>query len=144
MNKNNVRLEMTSDEEELEQVRNHLYSYNMKSVDADFEPINLVLKAQNNEIVGGLLSYRYGQSIFIEILCVDERLRGSGLGTNLLKKIEEIAAQRAVDTIHLDTFGFQAPGFYLRNGYEQFGELKDVPVKNQNRYFLKKKMNKCR
>jgi hypothetical protein len=37
----------------------------------------------------------------------------------------------------LDTFDFQARGFYERNGYELFGTLDDCPP-GHKRYYLKK------
>ena len=38
----------------------------------------------------------------------------------------------------LDTFDFQAPGFYLKNGYDQIGEINDFPKGRKRIYFSKK------
>jgi hypothetical protein len=39
--------------------------------------------------------------------------------------------------VFLDTFSFQAPGFYLKHGYEVFGELPGFPA-GHTRFYLKK------
>lgn len=75
--------------------------------------------------------------MFISVLFVDEPYRGRGLGTWLLKHVEEKAKSTGIRLIHLDTFDFQAKDFYLRQGYEIFGVLEDCP-KGHSRYYLKK------
>jgi hypothetical protein len=45
--------------------------------------------------------------------------------------------QRGCHNAWLDTFEFQARGFYESLGYECFGELPDYP-KGHARYFMKK------
>jgi hypothetical protein len=42
--------------------------------------------------------------------------------------------------IHLDTFDFQAKGFYLKQGYAIFSTLENSPVQGCNRYYLQKKL----
>ncbi len=41
----------------------------------------------------------------------------------------------------LDTFAFQAPRFYEKLGYKQFGELKDYP-KGNKRFFYTKQLSR--
>ena len=78
--------------------------------------------------------------IYLDILWVDERYRKSGLGSQLLKNLEEIAREEECTLIHLDTFDFQAKDFYIRHGYELFGTLEDCP-EGHCRYYLKKKLS---
>ena len=68
-----------------------------------------------------------------------EDLRGKGFGKELLSQAEEEARQRGAMHAYLDTFSFQAPGFYQKQGYEVFGQLDDFPTGHQ-RYFCKKKL----
>jgi GNAT superfamily N-acetyltransferase len=70
-------------------------------------------------------------------LWVAETERGSGLGTELLLKAEAEALARGCIGAHLTTYSFQAKDFYLKNGYEVFGELKDCPPGHSN-FFLRK------
>jgi N-acetylglutamate synthase-like GNAT family acetyltransferase len=52
---------------------------------------------------------------------------------------ENEARKRGAKHVFLDTFSFQAPGFYTQHGYQVFGELKDFPPRHQ-RYFLTKQL----
>ena len=62
---------------------------------------------------------------------------GRGLGTELMARAEAEAIARGCHGAWLDTFEFQARGFYERLGYECFGELKDYPA-GSARYFMRK------
>jgi ribosomal protein S18 acetylase RimI-like enzyme len=70
---------------------------------------------------------------------VREELRGRAYGRSLLTLAEEEARQRGARHAHLDTFSFQAPGFYERHGYRVFGELQDFP-RGHRRYYLTKEL----
>jgi GNAT superfamily N-acetyltransferase len=70
-------------------------------------------------------------------LFVPETLRGQGLGRELMRRAEEEAIARGCHASWLDTFQFQARGFYERLGYTCFGELSDYPP-GFSRYFMQK------
>jgi hypothetical protein len=57
-----------------------------------------------------------------------------------MSEIEAVAVGRGARMAHLDTYDFQALGFYERVGYEQFAALADNPV-GQSRHFLKKPLS---
>jgi GNAT superfamily N-acetyltransferase len=88
-------------------------------------------------IVAGLSGYTWGDCCQIEFLWVHERLRGQGTGGRLLAVAEAEAARRGCRQMVLDTFSFQAPGFYLKHGYEVVGVLAHYP-NNHQKYYLKK------
>ena len=44
--------------------------------------------------------------------------------------------------ITLTTKAYQALGFYLKQGYEVFGELEDVPMIGTTKYYLVKKISR--
>lgn len=67
-----------------------------------------------------------------------ELIRGQGVGRQLLGRAEAEAAARGCRNAHLDTFSFQARGFYESLGYEVFGALGDYPP-GHSRYFLHKR-----
>ena len=72
----------------------------------------------------------------IDAVWVSSERRGKGIGRQLIHRAEQIAKSRGCHGVHLDTFGFQAPGFYSRLGYETFGQLEDYP--DEPHIFFKK------
>jgi len=68
-----------------------------------------------------------------------EDLRGQGYGERILERAEEEARKRGVKDVYLDTFSFQAPGFYQKLGYRVFGELVDFPP-GHTRHFMTKQL----
>ncbi|WP_064737401.1 GNAT family N-acetyltransferase [Bradyrhizobium sp. Ai1a-2] len=61
--------------------------------------------------------------LFIELLYVAESGRRQGLGSRLLTAVENAAREQGCIGVWLTSYAFQAPGFYKKNGYEEFGEL---------------------
>lgn len=96
-----------------------------------------VLKTGDGEIVGGVIGATYWGWLYVNLMWLREDLRGHGYGKELLTQAEEEARQRGATRSYLDTFSFQAPGFYQKQGYEIFGKLNDFPPGHQ-RYFLSK------
>jgi GNAT superfamily N-acetyltransferase len=90
------------------------------------------------EVVAGLAGETYCGWLFIRYLWVSEDLRGCGVGRELMAQAEARARDRGCHSAWLDTFSFQAPGFYQKLGYEEFGRL-DYPPDHQ-RHFLKKRL----
>lgn len=90
--------------------------------------------------VGGLTA-RIGYSrMFVELIFVPEHLRGQKLGEKLMLEAEEVARNNGCTGIWLDTFSFQAPGFYEKLGYTVFGKLADYPP-GHSRYFFHKALS---
>jgi len=103
-------------------------------------PLAILLRdPQSGAVLGGL----WGRSIYdwliIELLAVPESLRGQGLGTKLMAEAEAVARARDCIGIWLDTYEFQAKGFYEKLGYAQFGEIADHP-RGQRRYLVQKRL----
>lgn len=99
----------------------------------------LTLIGSEDAIVGGLfakVSYRW---VFVDTLWVAEDVRGQGAGRNLLNEAENEARRNGCIGAWVDTFSFQARGFYEKAGYTVFGELPDHPPEH-TRYFLRKSL----
>jgi ribosomal protein S18 acetylase RimI-like enzyme len=69
---------------------------------------------------------------------VSEGLRGRGVGRELMAQAEALAHERDCHSAWLDTFSFQAPGFYEKLGYQEFGRL-DYPP-DHHRCFIRKRL----
>jgi ribosomal protein S18 acetylase RimI-like enzyme len=92
------------------------------------------LLGPDDRVVGGLVGATYWNYFYLELLWVEEAVRGLGHGRRLVEQAEEKARNRGAQYAYLDTFSFQAPGFYEKLGYEVFGELPEFPP-GQRRYF---------
>ncbi|MBE2223874.1 MAG: GNAT family N-acetyltransferase [Anaerolineae bacterium] len=104
----------------------------------DGRPFNLFIRNQNGDIIGGLLGYTYWGFLAIDTFWLDESLRGQGLGEKMLAMAEQEAVQRGCTTVHLDTFEFQAPRFYEKYGYKQWGELDGFAGRFKRIYYQKR------
>jgi len=117
-----------------------LIGFNLSQV-PDFpapETIGLVLRHPESGAVDGGLTARISfNRMFVEMLVVPERLRGQGVGRTLMEQAESVARERGCTGIWLDTFTFQAPGFYQKLGYSVFGELADYPPGHSRVFFHK-------
>ena len=115
-----------------------LIAYNaLQTGISDHRPLIVALRDDQGEVVGGLWG-RTGYSwLYVELLVVPESLRGKRVGTELLGRAEAEAFARGCRHVWLDTFEFQARGFYERLGYRCFGELADYPP-GFSRYFMTK------
>jgi GNAT superfamily N-acetyltransferase len=91
------------------------------------------------KVVGGLILQSYWRESYIELLWLSDKARGKRLGSALIKEAERIAQKRGSCLIHLNTFSFQAPGFYEKNGYKRFGRMSGSP-KGESRHFYVKKL----
>jgi GNAT superfamily N-acetyltransferase len=98
-----------------------------------------VLKGPDQAVLGGVIGITYWDWLYIDLMWIQEELRGRGFGHKLLTLAEEEARGRGAKNVYLDTFSFQAPDFYKKHGYRVFGELPDFPPGHQ-RYFLTKQL----
>ena len=105
--------------------------------DNKFQRLCFVLNAPDQDIVGGVMAEIYWGWLYIDLLWVKDELRGRGHGGRLLTHAEDEARRRGAMAAYLDTFSFQAPEFYLKHGYQVFGELQDFP-RGYQRFFLTK------
>jgi GNAT superfamily N-acetyltransferase len=88
-------------------------------------------------IVGGLIAHTFFGWMFVAALWIADEFRGKGFGSKLMRAAEKEAKRRGVKNVYLDSFSFQAPGFYRKLGYRQFGRLADFPS-GHHRSFLTK------
>lgn len=99
---------------------------------------NFHIKDDHNTIIAGITAKMYfGQILYIDVLFVEENYRKSGLGSALLRKVEDVARLHGAKLAHLYTFDFQAKDFYIKHGYEVFGQLNDCPA-GHICYYLKR------
>lgn len=82
----------------------------------------------SGELAGGLVGHTWATWLHVTYLWVDAGRRGAGLGTRLLAEAERIAGQdRACTAARLETWDFQAPDFYRKQGYVVVCVVPDYP-----------------
>lgn len=125
------------------QIRASLLSLMMTYNESKTGPSGFALLAvalndpQTGQLIGGLWGRTVYEWLFVEFLFVPDHLRGRGLGATLLRTAEQEAVARGCIGACLDTFDFNAPGFYRKLGYEEFAAL-DSPKHGFKRRFFRK------
>ena len=133
-----------STEEEAKAIDDLLVEFNGSQVpfsqDPSFIPLNFHIKDKEGKLAAGINAFLYCWNIlYIDMLFVDSAHRGRGYGRQLLRHVETKAMDLGAKLVHLDTFDFQAEGFYLKHGYEVYGILEGCPS-GHRRFHLKKNL----
>lgn len=111
-----------------------------KAFPYDHQSLAFFIRNPQGEIVGGLSGATAWGWLHISLFWLAEELRGRGYGKELIAMAETEALARGCKHAHLDTFSFQALGFYQKLGYEVFAELEDYP-ETARRFYLKKSLH---
>ncbi len=136
------------DEQAADFVTSQLVEYNKhrsRMVRERFKPENLrsrplaVYAYHGDRLVGGCTGSPEDlwKWFTVDTMWVEEDLRGRGLGAGLLEAAEEQARRRGCRWSKLNTWDFQAPVFYQRCGYQEYGREVDYPPGNTN-FLLRK------
>jgi GNAT superfamily N-acetyltransferase len=135
----NIIVDENPDPKHRQAIWSPLLNYNDSRVGSPtLRPFAVFLRApQNGAVVGGLWAYSVYDWLFVELLFVPEAMRRNGIGSTLMHHAEDAAVNRSCIGVWLDTYSFQARGFYEKLGYEIFGAIDDFP-KGQSRYFFRK------
>jgi GNAT superfamily N-acetyltransferase len=112
--------------------------FHARTVPLEAQRFALLLHDQGGGLAGGLYGVLAWQWLFVQALWVDDAWRRRGIGRALLARAEAYAAAGGCHSAWLDTF--QAHGFYLALGYQEFGALENYP-EGQTRWFLRKRLS---
>ncbi|WP_282014577.1 GNAT family N-acetyltransferase [Marinifilum flexuosum] len=137
----NIKVTDEVDHKSYDRVVELLVEYNIsqteKNADEINKPIEIIVRDDKGEIIGGL----YGRSIWgtleIKTFVVKAQNRNKGIGKKIILEAEKEAKKRNCRFISLDTFSFQAPKFYERLGFEKVGTETDFP-KGFDKYYYRK------
>lgn len=105
---------------------------------ADAAPLCIAIVDDEGAVQGGLYGTTLYDWLAIELLFVPKAMRSSGVGTQLIAQAEEEARVRGCIGAWLDTFDFQARGFYEKLGYEVAGAIPDHPRGGARTFLMKR------
>jgi GNAT superfamily N-acetyltransferase len=117
---------------------NGLIRYNRKTA-GPFRYTRIVLSARDGKgrLLGGLILQSYWKESYVELLWLSDKARGRGTGRRLIEEAERRARRRGSVLMHLDTYSFQAPGFYEKLGFRRFGSLRGSPRGASRHWYVK-------
>ena len=118
LKKDNLRFEDNCSEKDLDFLHDKLEEYDEKCGSPKKIEFSYLVRNDSGKIVAGTYGTTFFGSVYIDTLWVHENFRGKGLGSKLVKKVEDFARKQGIKYITLDTMSFQAPGFYKKLGYE--------------------------
>ena len=88
-------------------------------------------------VAGGLWGRMAHGFLFVELLALGAA-RGQGLGRQVMEMAEAEARRSGLRGIWLDTFTFQAPGFYAKLGFEEFGRIAEYMPGHDRIFYVKR------
>ncbi len=132
-----VALEMDPPEAVREAIAEPLIAHNTAAVGGgEFRRLAITVRWEDGEVAGGLSGSLWHGYLFVELLALGAA-RGAGLGRQVMALAEAEARRNGCVGIWLDTFTWQAPGFYSKLGYVEFGRIEGY-APGHDRIFLRK------
>ena len=134
-----MRLDLTDspDADDEAYVIDQTRAYNGRFVQGEAQRLCVFARNNDGQIIGGLTAKTYWQYLDISFLWVDERHRKFGHATALMSAAETEARGRGCKQAIVDTFSFQAPEFYRKLGYSEWGRLTEMAGKHVRHFFRK-------
>jgi GNAT superfamily N-acetyltransferase len=125
--------------EDVRFLEDRLYEYGVTQTGVDDGQWLAIFVRDDQQVIrAGLEGWTWCGSCYIRHLWVHEDLRGQDYGTKLLQAAEQEAMTRGCHHVVLNSYSFQAPGFYQKLGYEVFAVLEEHPRHHCNYYFQKR------
>ena len=98
-------------------------------------------REEEGRLIALLHAQQVLENIHIKALVVDKGHQKKGLGASLLAELEEKATEAGVTSITLSTKSYQARDFYIKQGYEIYASLEDVPQIGVTKYHFIKRLS---
>ena len=99
-------------------------------------PVRAVF-VESGRVVAGIDGTEYWRIVHVRRLWVHPDHRSRGLGRRLMLWAEERGRELGCASVVVDTMSFQAPGFYVKLGYRQFGVTEGYEGGASRHYFEK-------
>ena len=134
----NIRYLSEADDVIGEFINREFSSYGEENkVALNYDSFCFVAEDDDGSIMGVITGRATYNELHIVDLIVGKDHRRSGTGTKLVKAVEEAYRGKGYDKITLTTYGFQAPDFYKKLGYEIEFVRKDADPRLSKYFFAK-------
>lgn len=110
---------------------NSSYAHNNK-IGGDF------IIYDDDKIIGGALGHIIWGWYHLTDFFINEEYRKSGIGTQIIQRIEMFAKENKAIGVKVDSWSFQAPEFYKKLGYIEWARFEDCPPDTTHYYLYKK------
>ncbi len=88
---------------------------------------------EGKTLIGSIIGKIYSNWMHMDLVWVDEKHRRRGIGSELIRKSVAEARQRRLTGIEVWSQSWQAPEFYMRNGFREYAVLEDfIPGKKRH------------
>ena len=117
---------------------NGLIRYNLQTAGPfNYKRTVLTVRDAKSRVLGGVILQSYWLETYVELLWLSARARRLGLGSKLMQEAELRARKRGSKFMHLNTYSFQAPGFYEKLGFKRFGGTAGSPRGESRHWYVK-------
>lgn len=107
---------------------------------SDRKPLSVLVKSTSTgKVLGGMQGRSSLGLLFIDLFYLPPALRKMGVGSDILRRFEDEGRKRGCSAAFLYTISFQAPDFYKKYGWEEFGRI-DCKPEGTSRIFMKKSL----
>jgi GNAT superfamily N-acetyltransferase len=132
-------MEISPNLEDVHFLEDRLYDHNVEQIGLDDgQEYAFFVRDDHQSIRAGIAGWMWAGSCYVRLLWVHKDLRGQQVGTKLMQSVEREALRRGCQQIVVESFSFQAPGFYQKLGFETYAVLEDHPRGHRHHYFYKR------
>lgn len=119
--------------DQVQYLEDRLYEFNSSATGiTDGQWLSIFVEDDHGRIIAGLCGNTWGGCLEVRQFWVEDTHRKQGLGTRLFAAAETEARRRGCRQILLMTFTFQAPGFYVKHGFDLITTVEDHPRGHAN------------
>lgn len=92
-----------------------------------------VFAYEGKMLIGSIIGKIYSGWMHLELVWVDDKHRRKGIGSQLILRSIEEAKKKKLSGIEVWSQSWQAPEFYVRNGFREYAVLDDfIPGKKRH------------
>ena len=134
----NIEYKSKLDEDIYDMIDNEFNKYATKNgVSCNYNPFAFVAK-EDNKVVGIITGNSYYKEVHINDLIILEEYRNKQIGSKLVETVNNYYKGKGFENMNLTTYGFQAPEFYKKCGFQVEFVRENKENSKLNKYFLVK------